>query len=418
MQVLTTILYILLFIVFLSILIIVHELGHLAMAKTFNVYCLEYSVGMGPLLFKYKRKNGETQFSLRAIPFGGYVSMYGEGVELPDGVEIPQSRSLNGIKWWKRAIILIAGVTMNTLLALTFFFVANCLPQERLYRNAVNIEQSSLAYESGLRDGDIFALGDLITYQDQVSNSEKHFYILDNQATFNNDDSVKYSACITTDFLNFSNRDLSSAIFVYKIKDNGPSFADIIIPADYESLQVHFSILKPGSDGKTIDHAVKVSIPVNDDKDGYASFGASFFYEKKMQSFGSIVKNTFTEFGENSIVLFKAVGMLFNPQNWGQVSGIVGVAFETTAVLRDFGFANFLRIWGLISANLAIFNLLPFPGLDGWQLLVTFVEAGTRKKIPDKVKNIVSLIGLGLLLLLMGVILIKDVFTYILVGLL
>ncbi len=139
MQVLTTILYILLFIVFLSILIIVHELGHLAMAKAFNVYCLEYSVGMGPLLFKYKRKNGETQFSFRAIPFGGYVSMYGEGVELPDGVEIPQSRSLNGIKWWKRAIILIAGVTMNTLLALTFFFAANCLPQERLYRNAVKV---------------------------------------------------------------------------------------------------------------------------------------------------------------------------------------------------------------------------------------------------------------------------------------
>ena len=55
MQVLTTILYILLFIVFLSILIIVHELGHLAAAKAFNVYCLEYSVGMGPLLFKYKR---------------------------------------------------------------------------------------------------------------------------------------------------------------------------------------------------------------------------------------------------------------------------------------------------------------------------------------------------------------------------
>ena len=79
MQVLMTILYILLFLVFLSILIIIHELGHLAAAKAFNVYCLEYSIGMGPLLFKHKRKGGETQFSLRAIPFGGYVSMYGEG---------------------------------------------------------------------------------------------------------------------------------------------------------------------------------------------------------------------------------------------------------------------------------------------------------------------------------------------------
>ena len=116
MQVLMTILYILLFLVFLSILIIIHELGHLAAAKAFKVYCLEYSIGMGPAIFKYKGKNAETQFSLRAIPFGGYVSMYGEGVELPEGVEIPESRSINGIKAWKRAIILLAGVTMNAFL--------------------------------------------------------------------------------------------------------------------------------------------------------------------------------------------------------------------------------------------------------------------------------------------------------------
>ena len=82
MEVLMTFLYILLFLVFLSVLIIIHELGHLAAAKAFRVYCLEYSIGMGPLIFKHKRKNGETQFSLRAIPFGGYVSMYGEGVAL------------------------------------------------------------------------------------------------------------------------------------------------------------------------------------------------------------------------------------------------------------------------------------------------------------------------------------------------
>ena len=181
MQVLSTILYILLFLVFLSVLIIIHELGHLAMAKAFNVYCLEYSIGMGPLIFKKKRKNGETQFSLRAIPFGGYVSMYGEGVELPDGVEIPESRSLNGIKWWKRAIILLAGVTMNALLALVFFFASNCFPQESLYRDAVNVSSYSLAYEAGMRDGDIFKLGDALVYHDDVSNVDKAFYLLDNQ---------------------------------------------------------------------------------------------------------------------------------------------------------------------------------------------------------------------------------------------
>ncbi|NLB48718.1 MAG: hypothetical protein GX813_02605, partial [Erysipelotrichia bacterium] len=67
MEILTSFLYILLFLLLLSLLIMIHELGHLAAAKAFNVYCFEYSIGMGPLIFKRKRKGGETQFSLRAI---------------------------------------------------------------------------------------------------------------------------------------------------------------------------------------------------------------------------------------------------------------------------------------------------------------------------------------------------------------
>ena len=150
MQVLMNILYVVLFLIFLSVLIIVHELGHLAMAKAFNVFCLEYSIGMGPLLFKKKRKNGETQFSIRAIPFGGYVSMYGEGVALPEGVEVPEERSLNGVKWWKRGLILIAGVTMNAVLALTFFFVSNCFPQDYWdYVNHVNVKDNVVAIPDG-----------------------------------------------------------------------------------------------------------------------------------------------------------------------------------------------------------------------------------------------------------------------------
>ena len=411
MQVLTTILYILLFIVFLSILIIVHELGHLAAAKAFNVYCLEYSIGMGPLLFKKKRKNGETQFSLRAIPFGGYVSMYGEGVELPEGVEVPEERSLNGVKWWKRGIILIAGVTMNAILALTFFFASNCFPQERLYRNAVNIETASIAYESGLRDGDIYQLSDPIKYQDEVAGAEKIYYLLDNQTTLNSDDSVKYATCLNLETMTFRERDFSQAIVVYQLKDNAPDFTKFVSPSTYTSVQVNFSVLKKGVEEETIDHVVKVSIPT---KDGALSkFGASLFYEKKMLNFGQIVKTTFVDFGENSILLFKAIGQLFNPANWKNVTGIIGVGFETTSVLKNYGFAYFLKIWGFISVNLAIFNLLPFPGLDGWQLLVLIVETTARKKIPEKIKNIVSLVGIGLLLLLMGVIVIKDLITYV-----
>ena len=134
---------------------------------------------------------------------------------------------------------------------------------------------------------------------------------------------------------------------------------------------------------------------------------------------GQAFVKSFKDFGESSVVLVKAIGQLFtSTEAWKNTGGVIAVAVETTGVLQNFGFAKFLYVWAFISVNLAIFNLLPFPGLDGWQLLVAFIEAGTRKKIPDRIKNIVSLIGLGLLLLLMGAILIKDVFTYFLVAML
>lgn len=422
MQVLTTILYILLFIVFLSILIIVHELGHLAAAKAFNVYCLEYSVGMGPLLFKYKRKNGETQFSLRGIPFGGYVSMYGEGVELPEGVEIPESRSLHGIKWWKRSIILIAGVTMNALLALTFFFISNCIPQKDItYINQISVAESSVAYNAGLRSEDVFKM-DSYAYYDEVANVQRTYYLADMQTTFDGNESTKYATCFNFATLSdLKHVDLSEFMYIYELKvDNGnyvPDFSKYVTP-NFQYATIHLTKRVPGEDGKLKDGDV-FTFNVEQKEGVISSFGCSLYLETIRLNAGQAFVKTFKDFGESSVVLVKAIGQLFtSAEAWKQTGGVIAVAVETTGVLQNFGFAKFLYVWAFISVNLAIFNLLPFPGLDGWQLLVTFIEAGTRKKIPDKVKNIVSLIGLGLLLLLMGVILIKDVFTYFLVAML
>ena len=415
MQVLTTILYILLFLVFLSVLIIIHELGHLAAAKAFNVYCLEYSIGMGPLLFKHKRKNGETQFSLRAIPFGGYVSMYGEGVELPEGVEIDQSRSLNGVKAWKRAIILLAGVTMNAVLALVFFFASNCFPQEALYRNSVNVEAASIASTAGIEDGMIFKITP-ITYVDSVTNAEKSVYILDKETIVDGDDSQKYAAILNYETLtNFKQRDLNNYLYIYPILDEEIIFSDVLDLSKVNYVNIHFTSQVRGEKELVDSTVYAVQVNVKDGK--FEPFGCSLYYEKWTNDFGTIVKNTFSDFGNSSVLLFRAIGDLFTkPSAWSEVGGIIAVGFETTSVLQNFGFGKFLFYWGFISVNLAIFNLLPFPGLDGWQLLVLIIESTTRKKIPEKVKNIVSMIGIGLLLLLMAVIVVKDLIKYIFMG--
>ena len=412
MQVLMTFLYILLFLVFLSVLIIIHELGHLIAAKAFNVYCLEYSIGMGPLLFKHKRKGGETQFSLRGIPFGGYVSMYGEGVELPEGVEVDPSRSLNNIKAWKRAIVLLAGVTMNAVLALVFFFGSNCFPQERLYRNSMNVAETSIASEAGMEDGLIYKIEDIV-YQDEIAGKPKEVYLFDKEAFINDDDTVKYAAVFNYESLSsFKERDLADFLYIYPFLGEEIDFNHLVMPKDITNATIHFTSQIRG-ETELVDstiYAVKVS--VNEEK--YQSFGCQIFYEKHYNNFGEIMEGTFTDFGECSILLFRTIGDLFTkPSAWGNIGGIVAVGFETTAVLQNFGFGKFLFYWGFISVNLAIFNLLPFPGLDGWQLLVLIVEGTTRKKIPEKVKNIVSFIGIGLLLLLMGVVVVKDLLKYV-----
>ena len=161
-----TILYIILFIVCLSTLIAVHELGHLATAKIFKVYCFEYALGFGPKIFSKKRKNGETYFSLRAIPFGGFVSMYGESDTVPEGLEIDPSRSLLAIKKWKRAIIMAAGVIMNFILALAIFFVyevafpmysaryAHVVIKKNSIAETALVDSKSLVYASVYQKGD------------------------------------------------------------------------------------------------------------------------------------------------------------------------------------------------------------------------------------------------------------------------
>lgn len=105
------------FILLLMVIVVVHEFGHLITAKHFNVYCSEFSIGMGPAL--YQNKNNETVFSIRALPLGGYVQMAGE--EGTDTTGIPYERTIKGIKTWQQVVVMAAGAFMNVVLAWVIF---------------------------------------------------------------------------------------------------------------------------------------------------------------------------------------------------------------------------------------------------------------------------------------------------------
>ena len=518
------VLYILLFILFLSALIMIHELGHLLTAKMFNVYCYEYAVGFGPKLFSFKRKKGETYFSLRLIPFGGYVSMYGESENIPEGVEIDPSRSLFAIKKWKRAIILVAGVTMNFVLALVMFQIYEvAFPHYQPRYAHIAIEDNSLASEKGLKTGDLlfssyanasdgsrvfYDDGATITYSD--STTEKAFFGFNYAGMTYKDSSLKrlsiaYTAqeintltstpesltvaqivkgeyeadklyqvkgyvlardvidntyyFIVTD--NFG--DNSGAMFTLEVtNDNATALANLpnngeiivngtgkdvtydgqtskgLVISEYKFTYVNMNkgdlLSKKKDDATPVkinfnayvqdqDNPVGRGNPVNfevnlKDEDGVYvlpdNIGISMQIDKYYLSYGESVKQTFVDFGSSAGLIFKTLGRLFYDGSvWNDIGGIIAVGVESTRSLKNFGFGDYLRIWAMISVNLGIINLLPFPGLDGWQLLVVAVEGIFKKEIPQKVKNWVSIIGLVLLFALMILVVVKDIIRYV-----
>ena len=427
-----TVLYILLFIFCLSVLIMIHELGHLMAAKVFKVYCLEYSIGFGPKLLKVKRKNGETYFSLRAIPFGGYVSMYGEGIELPDGAEIPKERSLEGIKKWKKSIILVAGVTMNAVLALIIFFTTNIVFENKyVYPRQINVAESSIAYEAGLRSFDRLRIyGDVPGEGDKTDKTSLKDTFMANGYYFVGVAGVDYAEVHYVDnsvknyapFLyfngikNFTDLNYADYLTFFEMTEVGNITGKVLeLNNTVSYVTVNFKTIEKTYDekdnvvldvNKLTDH--KINIPVQGGK--LADFGCSYLVAKeKRQTYGQAVKNTFVDFGEASIAIFKGLGGLFTKKGWENVGGIVAIGFESTNILQNLGWSRFLQLWGIISVNLAIVNLLPFPGLDGWQIVVLIVEAVAHREIPEKVKNIVSFVGLAILFAFMILILVKDV---------
>ena len=429
MGVLKIIFYVILFIVCLSALITIHELGHFTAAKIFKVYTLEFSIGFGPALIHKKRKNGETYFSLRVIPFGGYVSMFGEDTVLEDGQQIDQSRSLEGIKKWKRAIIFAAGVTMNAVLALNLFFINNvAFSSKQLYLRNMTVESGSKAEAAGLKTLDVIAL------DDEIDADTSHWYVKDYSSlhlidegaitTYSDDTTKQVFAFIdTTNIKNYVDISLNQFIVLYEATENGVNglkvdfSKQVNYDATFKSVTMDIKTVTEFDEKKEKgvafeSHSIEI---LKGENGGLEDFGYNFYLEvHKPLPFFKAIGQSFVDFGESSTMIVRALGTLFTKDTWNAMGGIVAIGFESTAVLQNLGVGKFIYLWGALSVNLAIINLLPFPGLDGWQLLVLLIESIIRKKIPNKVKTIVSIVGLAILFTFMIVIVVKDIITYIL----
>jgi regulator of sigma E protease len=383
----------LLFVFSLGVLVFIHELGHFAMAKWFNVYVKEFAIGFGPVLFQIKK--GETTYSIRAFPLGGYVAMFGEEVTV-DGIDIPQSRSLQGVSKPKRALIMSAGIVLNLVLAFVLFFLSNWGFTQRTLTNQLVVEENSIAETAGIASDEVLVFTSLVAGTILVD-------------TELGDDTYRLTL---VDFESYE--DTLSDLIVFVSNDNGTASnaTAVYTPTDALSfVSFNLPIRTYASETEFSDRQVLITLPaVNIDGTWkLAELGVSFLVYAQDYDFAQAFSASVDDWTRGVTLIVDSVFNLFRGQNLDQVGGIVAIFSTTSSILNTLGLGSYIFIWALISVNLAVFNLLPFPGLDGWHLLVISLEGIFRKEIPTKVKNVLSLLGFFILMALMVLLIVRDV---------
>lgn len=359
-----TLLNILVFLLILTGIIVIHELGHFVTAKFFKVYCGAFSIGMGPKI--YGKKGKETEFQIRALPIGGFVSMAGEAdqednEELKD---VPVERTLKGKKTYQKIIIMLAGVFMNFMLALVIMLSAN------LMGGQVNVNRCEVGtlLENGSATKYGFKKGDIITNIECKQTG------------------VSYAVA--------SYEDLHSDMTKKALKINSRNATlDITVRRGKNSI------------------VVKAVSPYNEEQGRYV---LGFMQVTRRMSVTEAFSYTFKELCEMSTAIFNALGQLIVnfASTIKQMSGPVGIYKVTSQVRESGSMITLLYLVAMLSVNIGILNLLPIPGLDGYQAILSLIEGIIHREVPVKVKYALQVLGLALVFGLMIAVTYQDLLRF------
>ena len=337
-----------------SFLIFIHEFGHFITAKLSGVQVNEFSMFMGPAI--WKKQIGETLYSIRCIPIGGYCAMEGED----GGSDNP--RSFQKAAWWKRFLILVAGAFMNFMAGLLLLAIVYMPVSSYVAPVITSFTDYATVDEYGLQVGDKFV---------KIDGSKVLLY---------NDVNI-----------------------LLTLHDG--DYHDLVIERDGQLITLdHFHLER---------HEVT-------DEEGNTSMKVGFSYGQELPLTGSAKIQYIWHTAVDWVrTVAWSLEMLFTGKaGFAEMSGPVGIVQQMGEVADasdTLGAAvlNLLYFGGFIAVNLAVMNLLPLPALDGGRvvclLLTTAVEAVTRKKINPKYEGYIHAGGMILLLLLMAVIMFKDI---------
>lgn len=355
----TTVWSVLLAILILLVMITVHEFGHYLAGKALKFKINEFAIGFGPAIFKHRKKNGEL-VSLRALPLGGYCAFAGEDGEeedAPDGGEgTPAPDGFNQKAPWKRIIVLVAGATMNYLLALLLIIVCFGAFGQQYYR--VNAVEPSEVYaaEVSLAEGDvILAVGDREIY-------------------------------LATDFISaLKGKSAGDEAKVRVLRDGGEQEVTVVLRGDCDFAN--------SSDTGKIWRAFGVGIFENDE----GRFWNLSAYNMR-HGFFSTVGRSFVYSFKLSGTIFSVLGELLTGKLAITAVGGPVTTIKLTSEMAAAGAQSFLTIAAYIGVNLAVFNLLPIPALDGSKVVFCLIEWIFRRPVPRKVEAAIHAAGFILIL--------------------
>ncbi len=414
------------------LIVVVHELGHLIIAKKNGIMVPEFQVGFGPKLCSFKK--GETEYSIRLVPFGGACKMLGEDVSSDD------ERAFNNKKPWARFATIFAGPFFNFILAFVMAVIVISLAG---YDPCIvtYVSEGSAADKAGLQAGDT-----ITSFDGHGISIGRELYI---QLTFDEldgepidityrRDGEKYETVLTPELQKsyklgfYYNADENPAVISSLVKggvleragvragdeivgingtaiSTGKEFYDYIQQNPLTGDETEFVLKRDGS-------LVTLSLTPEYTTSYLTGFSYNYAYREKTGPLG-VLKYSFVEVKYWIVNTYKSLGQIFKGKvSTDDLGGPVRIVSELENTVEETKSDGLLYVvlnlmnWAiLLSANLGVMNLLPIPALDGGRLVFIVIELIRGKPVPPEKEGIVHAVGIVLLMALMVFVFFNDI---------
>ncbi|MGN0812094.1 MAG: M50 family metallopeptidase [Candidatus Coproplasma sp.] len=346
-----TVLSIILAILILLAMICIHELGHFVAGRILHFKIDEFSVGFGPALLKKRSRKSGILFSLRAVPLGGFCAFAGE-----DG-EAKEPNSFNAKKPWQRIIVLLAGAFFNYVLAVILILVAFFAFGQPCYKVGGIEADEGVFSEYSLQEGDVL-----------IAVSGKNIY-----SSFD----LIYA---------LKGRNEGDKVIFTVLRDGEIEQAEVALRADCNA--------ENSSQVGKVWRALGCATYEGEDGNLYWDVGSQNVKFPFFQTLGRGFAHSFNTAGS----IFKVLGELLTGNLSLTAMGGPVTTIRLTGQMAAQGVHSFLMVAAYIGVNLAVFNLLPIPSLDGSKIVFCLIEWIFGKPVPRKVEAVIHTVGLILII--------------------